>query len=95
VVKIRNRSGWQQLLSGRRWIQQRRLKETEMLIHPDLALAQAHDRQRELIAEADRRRLLVAARRHRRAEAAVNPAPRGRPEGEHGPQGARVPAPAR
>jgi hypothetical protein len=52
-----------------------------MLIHPDLTLAQAHDRQRELIAEADRRRLLAVARRHRRGNAAASPAARGRPHG--------------
>jgi hypothetical protein len=52
-----------------------------MLIHPDLILDQAHQRQRELIAEADRHRLLALARRNRRRNAAVNPAPRGRPAG--------------
>jgi hypothetical protein len=40
-----------------------------MLIHPDLMLTQFHDRERELIAEADRYRLLNAARRRRRAQA--------------------------
>jgi hypothetical protein len=47
--------------------------------HPDLVLAVAHNRQRELIAEADRRRLLAAARRTRRGNAAASTAPRGRP----------------
>jgi hypothetical protein len=56
-----------------------KLKETEMLIHPDLALDQAHQRHSELIAEADRHRLLAIARRHRRRDAAASPAPRGRP----------------
>jgi hypothetical protein len=50
-----------------------------MLMHPDLLLAQANDRQRELIAEADRGRLLTIARRARRARKA--PAVRGQPTG--------------
>lgn len=50
-----------------------------MLIHPDLILDQAHTRQRELIAEADRYRLLSLARRHRKAVAAERHAARGRP----------------
>jgi hypothetical protein len=58
-----------------------RLKETEMLTHPDLVLQQAHQRQRELIAEADRHRLLALVRRNRRGNAAVSAAPRGRPAG--------------
>jgi hypothetical protein len=56
--------------------------DREMLTHPDLALVQAHDRERELIAEADRRRLLVAARRHRRRKAVESPPVRERPGGE-------------
>jgi hypothetical protein len=50
-----------------------------MLNHPDLILDQAHTRQRELIAEADRYRLLSLARRHRKAVSAESPAARGRP----------------
>ena len=61
-------------------------------IHPDLALAEAYDRQRELIAEADRRRLLAVARRHRRGNAAASSAPRGRPARAGG---ARTAVPAR
>jgi hypothetical protein len=41
-------------------------KERKMYLHAELQLAQFHDRQRELIAEADQHRLLVAARRYRR-----------------------------
>jgi hypothetical protein len=55
-----------------------------MFLHPDLALAQFHARERELIAEADRHRLLSAARRrrggHREARVRARPAARGRPE---------------
>jgi hypothetical protein len=51
-----------------------------MLMHPDLLLAQANDRQRELIAEADRERLLSIARLARRARRARQKAPvRGHP----------------
>jgi hypothetical protein len=50
-----------------------------MLIHPDLVLDQAHQRQRELIDEADRHRLLALVRRNRRRNAATSAAPRGRP----------------
>jgi hypothetical protein len=38
-----------------------------MLMHPDLMLALVNDRHRELIAEADRGRLLASARVTRRA----------------------------
>jgi len=41
-----------------------------MLIHPDMLLVLANDRHRELIAEADRRRLLSSARVTRRARRA-------------------------
>lgn len=41
-----------------------------MLTHPDLALSMADDRRRELVAEADRERLLSVARRARRARRA-------------------------
>jgi hypothetical protein len=53
-----------------------------MLMHPDLMLTLANDRRRELIAEADRERLLTIAgmaRRARRARKA--PAVRGQPTG--------------
>ncbi|GAA4458933.1 hypothetical protein [Phytohabitans houttuyneae] len=51
-----------------------------MMMHPDLVLAQARDRQRELIAEADRERLFAAVRlgrrgRRARQEAAVRGQP--------------------
>ncbi|MDQ7909828.1 hypothetical protein RB614_35560 [Phytohabitans sp. ZYX-F-186] len=55
-----------------------------MLMHPDLVLAQANDRQRELIAEADRERLLATARRARRGRRARQEAPvRGQPTAAH------------
>jgi hypothetical protein len=50
-----------------------------MLIHPDTLLVLANDRRRDLIAEADRGRLLTSARRVRRARKA--PAVRGQPTG--------------
>ncbi|MFU8852816.1 hypothetical protein ACNAW0_17785 [Micromonospora sp. SL1-18] len=50
-----------------------------MLMLPDTMLALANDRRRELIAEADRERLLTSARRARRARNAV--AVRGQPDG--------------
>jgi hypothetical protein len=50
-----------------------------MLMHPDLLLTLANDRRRELIAEADRERLLISARGARRGKKA--PAVRGRPTG--------------
>jgi hypothetical protein len=50
-----------------------------MLMHPDLLLAQAKERRRELIAEADRERLLTIAFRARRGKKA--PAVRGQPTG--------------
>jgi hypothetical protein len=37
-----------------------------MLMHPDVMLTLAHDRHRELVAEAERERLLAGARRGRR-----------------------------
>ncbi|GAA4708217.1 hypothetical protein [Phytohabitans rumicis] len=56
-----------------------------MMMHPDLLLAQANDRRRELIAEADQERLLNIARLARRArrarQAKQDPAARGRPAG--------------
>lgn len=50
-----------------------------MFMHPDLLLALAIDRQRELIAEVDRQRLLTSARGARRARKA--PVVRGQPTG--------------
>ena len=50
-----------------------------MLMHPDLMLTLANDRHRELIAEFERQRLLIGARRARRDRKA--PAVRGRPTG--------------
>jgi hypothetical protein len=50
-----------------------------MLMHSDLLLALAKDRRRELIAEADRERLLTIAFRARRGKKA--PAVRGQPTG--------------
>jgi len=50
-----------------------------MLMHPDLMLVLADDRHRELIAEADRQRLLTTAHVARRARKA--PAVRGQPTG--------------
>ena len=41
-----------------------------MLMHPELMLTLANDRRRELIAEADRERLLAIARMARRARKA-------------------------
>ena len=57
-----------------------------MFTHPDLIWAQAKYRQQELIAQADRHRLLTAARRVRRARGGKNdpdgnPMARGRPAG--------------
>jgi hypothetical protein len=72
-----------------------------MLTHPDLMMAQMHYRQNELIAEAERSRLLAAARRGRRRAAATGPdsgiAPevRGRPDGTLTACEPRVAAPAR
>jgi hypothetical protein len=51
-----------------------------MLQHPDLMLANFHAREHELIAEADRHRLLAAARRWRNRSARSHPAVRGRPD---------------
>jgi hypothetical protein len=56
-----------------------RLTKEKAMMHPDLMLALVHDRHRELIAEADRQRLLTSARRARRARKA--PAVRGHPTG--------------
>jgi hypothetical protein len=72
-----------------------------MLTHPDLMMAQMHYRQSELFAEADRSRLLAAARRGRRRTAsrgrddATSPAARDRPDGTLAACEPRVAAPAR
>ena len=50
-----------------------------MLMHPDMMLALANDRHRELVAEVERHRLLVSALGARRARKA--PAVRARPTG--------------
>ena len=50
-----------------------------MLMHPDTMLVLANDHRRELIAEADKERLLTGARRARRARKAL--AVRGQPTG--------------
>ena len=50
-----------------------------MLMHPDLLQVLANDRHRELIAEADRERLLTIARMARQARKA--PTVRGQPTG--------------
>ena len=52
-----------------------------MMMHPDVLLVLANDRRRELIAEADKGRLLTLARRARRARAGKAPAVRGQPTG--------------
>jgi hypothetical protein len=56
-----------------------------MLMHPDLLWTHAKQHQQELIAQADRHRLLSAARRARRDrgadDPAANAAARGRPAG--------------
>jgi hypothetical protein len=50
-----------------------------MWMHPDMLLTLANDRQRELVADADKERLLTMARAARRARKAA--AARGRPTG--------------
>jgi hypothetical protein len=53
-----------------------------MLMHPELLLTLANDRRRELIAEADRERLLTSARAARGVRRSKKyPAVRGRPTG--------------
>jgi hypothetical protein len=73
-------------------------KERKMYLHAELQLAQFHDRQRELIAEADQHRLLASARRHRRQLAAApvaQPAAGRRTDATLGQCGPRAAAPAR
>jgi hypothetical protein len=62
-----------------------------MLTHPDLMMAQMHHRQTELIAEAERSRVLATARRSRRRAPQV----RGRPDGTLAACEPPVAAPAR
>lgn len=50
-----------------------------MWMHPDMFLTLANDRQRELVADADKQRLLTIARAARRTRKAA--AARGRPTG--------------
>jgi hypothetical protein len=50
-----------------------------MLMHPDMMLVMANSRHRELLAEADRGRLLTGSRRARRARKV--PSVRGQPTG--------------
>jgi len=69
-----------------------------MYISAEFQLAQFYDHRRELIAEADQHRLLLAARRYRRqslAESGETPAVRGLPEGTLSQCGPRAAAPAR
>ena len=71
-----------------------------MFNHPDVLLSVAREQQRQMVAEAQRYRLLNAARAWRRARAAaatasVTPAVRGRPEGTLARWGSRAGAPAR
>lgn len=70
-----------------------------MFMHPDLAYIQAKHHQRELIAYADRQRLLNAARRIRRArghraDPGGNAMARGRPASNLGPCPPRAAVPA-
>jgi hypothetical protein len=62
-----------------------------MLQHPEVALAHAHDRHRELVARADRYRLFAVVRRRNRGTV-VSDAARGRPATT--PVGIRAAAPA-
>jgi len=71
-----------------------------MFTHPDLLWSQAKQRQAELIAEADRYRLLSAARRSRRArgghgDPAGRTVVRGEPAGNLAACGPHAAAPAR
>jgi hypothetical protein len=67
-----------------------------MWMHPDLLLVLANDRHRELVAEADRGRLLSIAREARRARRArKSPGVRGRPTGTLAPCEPSAAVPAR
>ena len=64
-----------------------------MWMHPDLLLVLADDRHRDLIAEADRGRLLTIARRARRSR--KSPIVRGQPAGTLRPCEPSAAVPAR
>jgi len=66
-----------------------------MLLHPDTLLELAHDRQRELIADAKRYSRFRRARRSAASDDRNAAAPRGRPVANLEPCGPRVAAPAR
>lgn len=66
-----------------------------MMIHPDLMLAMAHDRQHELIEEAERGRLLAFALRIRRERRAHKERVRGAPAGTLASCDPRAAVPAR
>ncbi|GGQ85516.1 hypothetical protein GCM10010166_64830 [Couchioplanes caeruleus subsp. azureus] len=67
-----------------------------MLMHPDLMLTLAHDHHRELIAAADRRRLLTSALRALRARRARHASMvRGHPTGTLAPCEPSAAVPAR
>jgi hypothetical protein len=69
-----------------------------MFLHPDLMLTVIHDRQRDLIEIAERRRLFATLRRHHDDEAvdvASRPAARGRADGTLAGCGTPAAAPAR
>lgn len=65
-----------------------------MFGHPDIILAQAQDRHRELIQEAERGRLLTIALRARRERRAHKERVRGEPAGTLASCGPRAAAPA-
>jgi hypothetical protein len=67
-----------------------------MLMHPDIMLPLAHERHRELVAEAERSRLLAMARAARWGRTARKaPAVRGRPAGTLAPCEPSAVVPAR
>jgi hypothetical protein len=73
-------------------------KDIAMYPHPDLMLTIIHDRQADLIAYAERRRLLCAGRRYRttnRADTRSGPAARSRTDGTLAECATRAVAPAR
>jgi hypothetical protein len=68
-----------------------------MFTYPDALWSQVQQRQHELIADAEKFRLLVAARRRRRerSRAGADATVRGRPTGTLAPCGSRAAQPAR
>lgn len=67
-----------------------------MLMHPDVMMALANERRQELVAEADRERLLAGARRALRARSArKSMAVRGQPAGNLTPCESSVAVPVR